>query len=125
MDKRRKLAPSDYPRIRQKVNREGETIREVAHEFGISTKYVKKILTNQAPQDWNRERWVKIMTGEPIIVSASGGTIHALQASGVYICSGCHRLFTDKDDIWWHINIWTSGGTRDLDCWKLEPGRFT
>ena len=97
-DLRRKIEKSDYQKIQFEVNVIGMTIREVANERGISTKYVSKILDGligEVPQ------W------EPTLDRR-------------FSCSGCLRIFTNSG-LWEHFNIWTSGNN-PLACITTMPG---
>lgn len=101
-DKRRKVEDADYQAIRLQ-DLQGFTIREIAHEFGVSTKYVKKVLLGVAP--------VKIGVD-------TMGTNRK-----TYPCSGCLLEFAEEEGLRKHQDIWTSGGTKGLECaaWVPQP----
>jgi len=103
-DKRRKLSEIDYIRIRQYALK-GYTVRAIANECGISTKYVRKILVGNAPA-------VSDLTGSDSPITFSEAT---------FACSGCGRIWTTETDLSQHIAVWTSGGTHELDCWQVAP----
>ena len=95
-DQRRKLSPQDYQRI-QFYYTQGSTIREIANDYGISTKYVKKVL-------------VRKDQGKQIEISWD----YSSQ------CSGCGRHF-DVSGLVAHFSTWTSGGLRELACATVMP----
>ena len=97
IDLRRKIDVEDYQKIRF-LSHINYTIREIATEYGISTKYVKKILNKQV------------------------GTIPDVELMDVrhISCSGCGRLF-DYSGIGDHYSIWTSG-LNPLSCGLTIPG---
>ena len=97
-DKRREISPDDYKRIRLYTLYLNQTNRETANSFGVSTKYVKKVLTGEAPMP----------------------SSYALTMD-VFECSGCHRRFSQESDFLGHLDLWTSGGTKDLECWSVAP----
>lgn len=88
-DKRRKLSPSDYQLIRFDVLVMGHTIRQEANQHGISTKFVKKLISTT-----NTE------------------------AQMTFTCSGCLYQFTGVD-LQNHFAIYTSGFTKPLECGQL------
>ena len=93
-DQRRKLTQQDYERI-QYQNNMGYTIRAIAGEHNISTKYVKKILNGAEVT----VEWYSLYQHD---------------------CSGCGRHFTFSG-IAEHFAIWTSGGNQ-LSCFTIMPG---
>ena len=98
-DKRREVRPNDYKRIQVYTLVLNETNRQVAGDFQVSTKYVKKLLTDEAPSPrvgWSVEK-------------------------DVFRCSGCGRPFSEEPDFLAHLDLWTSGGTRPLECWSICP----
>lgn len=94
-DLRRKLEVDDYQKIHN-LDAMNYTIREIATEFGISTKYVKKILNNQVGSNWR--------SGRDLVY----------EDIRHHECSGCHRLFSFSG-IAEHFAIWTSGNN-PLSC---------
>ena len=92
IDLRRKIEVEDYQQIRI-LSHINYTIREIATEYGISTKYVKKILDK------------KVGTQEP--------QVEYMEVRHIS-CSGCGRLF-DYSGIGEHYIIWSSGGN-PLSC---------
>ena len=96
---RRKIEVPDYTNIMFEVNVVGMTIREVATERGISTKYVGKILDR--------------LVGHAAPVWESPEINH-------HQCSGCGRTFS-YSGIGDHYSIWTSGGN-PLGCVHTLPG---
>lgn len=110
VDMRRKLDLLDYSRIRVYSDM-NFTIREMASEMGISTKYVKKILgaTVQFNEDGST-RWLMIADSNTIAPQ-----IQRLP------CSGCGMGFNNRSGLMLHMEIWTSGGTKELDCSGIMP----
>ena len=98
-DQRRKLDLYDYQRTVWQVNN-GYTIRDVANEHSISTKYVKKIMAKPINE-----------TAIYIQVENSGVT---------FDCSGCGRFFALFDTLQSHFTIWTSG-SNPLSCASVMP----
>ena len=108
LDMRRKLEPLDYSRIRLYSDM-NFTIRELASEFSISTKYVKKVLG--ATLQFNEDGSVRfLMTSDNPVPQ-----IERLP------CSGCGMGFNDRSGLMLHMEIWTSGNTKPLDCSGLMP----
>jgi hypothetical protein len=101
VDERKKLQAGDYTIIYFQYN-VGHTIRAISNEFGISTKYVKKILE-----------------------SDPGGRINwrGTESFSLYPndCSGCGRHF-DLSGLMAHFYTFTSGGLTDLICGTMLPG---
>lgn len=95
-DLRRKIEEEDYQRIRF-YSFMNYTIREIATEFGISTKYVKKILSRQV--------------GNP--------QVEYMEVRH-FSCSGCGRAFSFSG-IGEHFSIWSSGGNT-LNCMFTVAG---
>ena len=82
-DQRRKLQLLDYSRIKLYATM-GFTNREIAHEYGISTKYVRGILKGDKPT-------------VPIILD---------QLQVLDTCSGCGRSFSTNSGYSEHLEIW-------------------
>mgnify|MGYP001610304979 CR=1 FL=1 len=101
-DLRRKIEIGDYTNIKFEVNVVGMTIREVATERGISTKYVGKILDRLVGH------------AEPIWEAP---------LQNRFQCSGCARMFS-MSGIAEHYSIWTSGGN-PLMCVHTLPGSMS
>ena len=97
-DQRKKLSDTDYTKIRYAYWNQS-TIREISNDFGISTKYVSKL------------------------VHAEPATGYGRTDVGIYTqtCSGCQRTFT-YSGISEHIGLWTvSGG--EMNCYTVVPGQ--
>ena len=109
-DQRRKLNLLDYSKIRV-YNDASFNIRELASEFGVSTKYVKKLL------------------GATVIFNEDGTTRWLMAADSNTVapqierlpCSGCGMGFNDRSGLMLHWEIWTSGNTKELDCATVMP----
>jgi len=97
IDQRRKLNSQDYSRIQFQYT-QGYTIRMIANEHGVSTKFIHKLLTNdtEQPQELG-----------PSFLAHS--------------CSGCSRSF-DYSGLLTHFELWTSGGLHGLWCGNFMPG---
>ena len=94
-DRRRKLSVQDYKSMRYLVTYGNHTIREVANEFGVSTKYVKKVCDNSG-------------LGEVYF-----------DPRPLPVCSGCGRSYGDS--LSGHWAVYTSAGTKELDCGQWMP----
>lgn len=92
IDLRRKIEPDDYQKIRL-FDYMNYTRREIATEFGISTKYVKKILNGEVGHETPPLTLLEVRH---------------------YSCSGCNRTFS-YSGIGEHFAIWTSGNN-PLSC---------
>ena len=92
-DRRRKLSEVDYSRIRFLLG-EGYTIRQLAGEFGVTTKYVKKIQIGEVG--------------------------HRIDDRDIRDCSGCGIGF-NYSGLRAHFYSWTSGGIHDLWCSGISP----
>ena len=92
-DQRRKLSDLDYKAIRVAVLVQNSTIREVSNTFNVSTKYVKRLISQVTVTDTTQTT----------------------------ICSGCHYTFSD-DELQQHWATWTSGGTKELSCGQVIVG---
>jgi len=101
-DRRRKLTTDDYQRIRFSYYYEDCSIRELANEFGVSTKYIKKKLG----------RGVDVTGNQMADISVSHED-----------CSGCGRFFSSSG-LQEHFFTWTSGGLHALTCNSVMPGRM-
>ena len=97
IDLRRKIEVEDYQQIRF-LSHINYTIREIATEYGISTKYVKKILDK------------KVGTQEP--------QVEYMEVRHIS-CSGCGRMFSFSG-IGEHYTVWTSGN-QPLSCFITVP----
>ena len=82
------------------------TIRELSTEFGVSTKYIKRIVENQI-QPANRTEYTWTPTNICEVLSG-----------------GCGRSF-DSSGFMAHMETYTSGGLRELVCAALMPGTFS
>lgn len=117
-DQRRKLTTVDYQKIRFYAS-QNFTIRDLAGEFGISTKYVNKVL--DATVTFDQAGDVHFVMGPdastvptmPVI----GSTNVCLTASG-----GCGRWFSSAADLSGHWSFWTSSGTQTLNCVSVMAG---
>jgi AraC-like DNA-binding protein len=92
MDNRHKLTRLDYQKIAFDDS-QGLTIRQVANNWNISTKYVTRILDR--------------VHG----VAPTETTIHA--------CYGCGYSFASASGLSLHQEIWTSGNTHELSCYAM------
>ena len=107
IDGRRKLEPEDYSRIRMMLGSD-YTKREVAALFGISTKFVGKV--SDGFFTFNADGTTSFtMTAEPVMPE------FALN----FPCSGCHYSFGSFSGLQMHFAIYTSGGSKPLECMNL------
>lgn len=105
-DARRKLDPEDYSRIRFSLDM-NYTIREVASQWNISTKYAKRIAAGQftfAPD------------GSVSFTTAPDSVIP--QPPVLETCSGCGYSY-GQSGLATHMATYTSGGTKSLECGLL------
>jgi hypothetical protein len=97
MDDRHKLSHLDYQKIMFELS-QGNTIRQTANNWGISTKYIGRIVDR-----------------------VHGTTMANYEMVQVYECSGCGFSFSTSSALSTHQDVWTSGNTHELSCSTVMP----
>jgi hypothetical protein len=105
-DQRRKLKFEDYQRIHL-ASEDGLTIRAIASQWSVSTKYVRRILDRE------------------LLDIASGAIIwdSPIEGWNPHRCSGCNRPFETLAGLQSHFDFYLSGGQSELACIQTVPGR--
>ena len=118
VDQRRKLTTSDYQKIRFYAS-QNFTIRDLAGEFGISTKYVNKVLAATVTFDSSGQvQFVMAPDASTVPTPVAVGSSFVCQANN----GGCGRWFSSAADLSGHWSFWTSSGTQTLNCASVMPG---
>jgi hypothetical protein len=107
LDGRRKLVEGDYSRIRMMLSSD-YTKREVAALFGVSTKFIGKIQDGYF--SFNPDGSTSFTMTQEWVMPEFALT---------YPCSGCHYSFGSFSGLQMHFSIYTSGGSKALDCMNL------
>jgi hypothetical protein len=106
-DLRRKLEAADYSRIRMMLS-SNYTKREVADLYHVSTKFIGKI--SDGYFTFNADGSTSFtMTQDPITPE------FALS----FPCSGCLYSFGSFSGLQAHYAVYTSGGSKALECMNL------
>lgn len=110
----RKLSNSDYAAIRFEKEHDF-TIREIATNHSISTKFVNRVLSAQvAFTESGTVRFIMDNSERLGLSSYSVGT--------QWTHSECGRYFSNQGELDFHIGFWTSSGTTAPQCQTVMAG---